>query len=79
MSRDFGPWVRPAWCPTCNRSTEQTRWHSYDAPDSPRNGVKGRCNDCLQPAPSEEVLSLRRYTDPYDFVAAFADLRARAG
>jgi len=29
--------------------------------------------------PSEEVLSLRRYTDPYDFVAAFADLRARAG
>ena len=52
MARDFGPWVRMDWCPTCNTSTEQTRWHSFVARDSPLNGVKVRCNSCLHPVPS---------------------------
>lgn len=52
MARDFGPWVRMDWCPHCCTSTEQSRWHSYVAPGSPLNGLKVRCNVCLQAVPT---------------------------
>jgi hypothetical protein len=52
MARDFGPWVRMDWCPTCRTSTEQSRWHSYVAPGSPLNGLKVRCNSCMQALPA---------------------------
>lgn len=52
MASDFGPWVRTDWCPTCCTSTEQSRWHSFVAPGSPSNGLRVRCNACLQALPA---------------------------
>ncbi|HWU20155.1 MAG TPA: hypothetical protein VN088_01420 [Nocardioides sp.] len=61
MARDFGPWVRMDWCPHCCTSTEQSRWHSYVAAGSPLNGLKVRCNACLQAVPAglAEAVSAR--------------------
>ncbi|WP_460790766.1 hypothetical protein [Nocardioides maradonensis] len=64
MARDFGPWVRLDWCPTCCTSTEQSRWHSYVAPGSALNGLKVRCNVCLQAVPTGVEELARETVEP---------------
>ncbi|GAA3685048.1 hypothetical protein GCM10022237_49440 [Nocardioides ginsengisoli] len=47
MGKDYGPWVRHDWCPSCARRTEQTRWHRRTAGAPPATGEHGiRCNEC---------------------------------
>lgn len=64
MARDFGPWVRMDWCPTCCASTEQSRWHSYVAPGSALNGLKVRCNVCMQAVPTDHEQVAQAHDEP---------------
>ncbi|MFC5730181.1 MULTISPECIES: hypothetical protein [Nocardioides] len=47
MAKDYGPWVRHDWCPSCAKQTEQTRWHRRPfgvTADETEHGI--RCNEC---------------------------------
>lgn len=47
MGKDYGPWVRHDWCPSCHRRTEQTRTHHRFLGDPPEQGEhRIRCNEC---------------------------------
>ncbi|QVI60151.1 hypothetical protein [Nocardioides faecalis] len=49
MGRDYGPWVRHEWCPSCVKVTEQTRWHRRVFGEPPERGEhRIRCNECSQ-------------------------------
>jgi len=66
------------WCPTCFTSTEQIRWHSYVAPGSDLNGLKVRCNDCLQAVPVDAAeCGLRPIDRSAEVVAVFREVGPR--
>ncbi|HJQ04061.1 MAG TPA: hypothetical protein VJ872_01345 [Nocardioides sp.] len=52
------------WCPTCCTTTEQSRWHSYVAPGSELNGLKVRCNVCMQAVPNGIEELVRNVVEP---------------
>jgi hypothetical protein len=70
MAKDFGPWVRMDWCPTCCVSTEQSRWHSFVAPGSSLNGLKVRCNVCFQSVPTGYEELIMKAADPIAVLAS---------
>ncbi|GAA4824567.1 hypothetical protein GCM10025786_36140 [Nocardioides caeni] len=52
MGREYGPWVRHDWCPSCYKRTEQTRWHLrlIDHPHA-ADEHRVRCNECATEMP----------------------------
>jgi hypothetical protein len=47
VGKNYGPWVRHDWCPSCYRRTEQTRWHRrlFGEP-AERGEHRIKCNEC---------------------------------